>query len=259
MSGSCQTDGMTRKYQPGEIIDGVPYQERIERFCGHFVESGGNRMQAYRLAFVVTPDMANSLVFKRANDLLADPEVLQRVNEMRETAAAATLLSVTQLMQDWADIATADPNELVSYMRTACRHCHGIGHAYQWRTEAEYVATAARSEKLLDISGGMGYDEYADPHPACPQCRGKGEGHPYIHDTRNLTTQARKLYAGIKQTKDGVQVLMHDQNRARENLARCFGAFKDAVPQTQAPAKAVPLPTPEDAQRAYLQVIQGGR
>lgn len=247
-----------RKYQPHEMIDGVPYQERMERFCGHFVESGGNRMQAYRLAFVVSPDMVNSKIFQRANDLLADPEVLQRVNEMRETAAAATLLSVTQLMQDWADIATADPNELVSYMRTACRHCHGVGHAYQWRDEGEYASAAAELKKLPDISGGMNYDEYADPHPRCPKCRGNGEGHAFIHDTRKLTTQGRKLYAGVKETKSGVEVLMHDQNRARENLARCFGAFKDAVPQSVAPSKPVPVPTAEDAQRAYLQVIQGG-
>ena len=178
---------------------------------------------------------------------------------MRDTAAAATLLSVTQLMQDWADIATADPNELVSYIRTACRHCHGEGHAYQWINEAEYARTVSESGKIPDISGGMGYDEYADPHPRCPECSGKGEGRGFIHGTRKLTTQGRKLYAGIKQTKDGVQVLMHDQNRARENLARCFGAFKDAVPQTQAPAKAIPMPSAEDAQRAYLQVIQGGK
>lgn len=254
---------MARPPQAGTLIDGVPYQERRERFCGHFVESNGNRMQAFRLAFVVDPEMTNSEVFRRANELLADPEVIERVNEMRETAAAATLTSITQLMQDWADIANADPNELISYIRVCCRFCHGVEHRYQWGTEGEYIAALSAAARdggtVPDIGGGFGYNGYRAPAATCPACYGKGNGQAYIHDTRTLVGPARKLYAGVRETRNGIEVLMHDQNRARENLARCFGAFKDAVAQTAAQSKAVPVPTPEMARDVYMAVIKGGK
>ena len=47
--------------------------------------------------------------------------------------------------------------------------------------------------------------------------------------TRTLSPQARVLYAGVKQTKDGLEIKMHDQQKALENVARHLGMFQDKL------------------------------
>ena len=37
------------------------------------------------------------------------------------------------------------------------------------------------------------------------------------------------LYAGVKQTKDGLEIKMHDQQKALENVARHLGMFQDKL------------------------------
>ncbi len=266
---------MPRKYDVHDLVDGVPYGERRERFCGHFVETN-NFMRSYRLAFAVDSSMTQSEVYKRAQELMADPECANRIREMRDIAAAATQADIIRLMQDWVDIANADPNELCAHMRVNCRHCYGINGAYQWVNMAEYIAAVQAASKradagaskegtipveVPDCSGGFGYTLYRAPNPLCahPSCFGEGTGIVYLADTTKLVGPARKLYAGVKQKANGeVEILMHSQEKARENLARCLGAFKDAVqmPSTEKP-KPVELPTPEQSRETYLRVIQG--
>lgn len=256
------------RHDPADMVDGVPYGERRERFCGHFVESNGNAMRAFRLAFAVDASMTNSEVFKRSQALLADPQVSNRIREMQDVAAAATQADIIRLMQDWMDIASADPNEISAHMRVNCRFCWGVGHRFQWTTEREYCEALADAAKrdapVPDISGGMGFNLYNDPNPRCPSCYGQGQGHVHIADTTKLVGPARKLYAGVKMNRHGeVEVLQHSQEKARENLARCLGAFKDAVqmPAAAAAANKPPEAPPslETAQSTYMRVIQGGK
>ena len=51
----------------------------------------------------------------------------------------------------------------------------------------------------------------------------------HVHDTRRLQGAARRLYAGLKQSKDGLQVLMADREKALENVARHLGMFNDKL------------------------------
>ncbi len=51
----------------------------------------------------------------------------------------------------------------------------------------------------------------------------------HVHDTRSLQGAARRLYAGLKQGKDGLQVLMADREKALENVARHLGMFNDKL------------------------------
>ncbi len=55
--------------------------------------------------------------------------------------------------------------------------------------------------------GGYGYDDTLDPNPDCPQCNGSGIGRAHFHDTRDLTGPARRLFAGVKEGKFGVEVI----------------------------------------------------
>lgn len=249
-----------------KIDNGVPLKERIERFCGNYVMTN-NEMHSYRVSFVVDPAAAANWVYKKARDLMQDPEVRARIQELRDTAAQMLLISVKDLMQDWVDIAQADPNEIVTHSRVPCRYCHGEAFGYQW-TEREYaracdIAMNAKvPQPLPDISGGFGYTENRDPNPLCPECFGHGHGRVRITDTAKLSPKARKLYKGAKQDRFGmVEVLLHDQEKARDSLARTLGAFKEGVPVAPVQPGTPELPeniTQADAAKGYLRLVNGG-
>ncbi|HEF8772462.1 terminase small subunit [Providencia manganoxydans] len=141
----------------------------------------------------------------------------------------------TQITQDavlkmWWDIATADVNELTEYRRLCCRHCWGFGFNYQWRDAVEYEdavkkAMLANKAPPQDV-GGYGYDDTLDPNPDCPRCNGSGIGRAHFHDTRDLTGAARRLFAGVKEGKFGVEVITRNQDDALKMVAQHLGMVK---------------------------------
>lgn len=149
-----------------------------------------------------------------------------------------------QVLAELSAIAFADFNELVEYRRGACRHCHGTEHRFQYRTQvalnlATYAARKAfeRSPESLTEEfkfehGGVGYRRTLEPHPECPECDGLGEEYPVLKDTRKLTPQARRLYAGVKLTKDGIEVKTQSKDKALELLMRHHGLLKDKLEVT---------------------------
>lgn len=149
----------------------------------------------------------------------------------------------TQITQDavlkmWWDIATADVNELTEYRRLCCRHCWGFGFNYQWRDVVEYddavkKAMAASKPPPQDV-GGYGYDDTLDPNPDCPRCNGAGIGRAHFHDTRDLTGAARRLFAGVKEGKFGVEVITRNQDDALKMVAQHLGMVKNRTEVTGA-------------------------
>lgn len=116
----------------------------------------------------------------------------------------------TGITADWVvcrlyQIAGADPNELIQHRHIACGSCRG-GHE-------------------------PGRNSLRDPDPNCLSCSGRGVGIVVIGDTTKLSPDARALYAGIKTTKDSIEIKMHDQMAALEKLGRHLGIFdpKNAV------------------------------
>lgn len=75
-------------------------------------------------------------------------------------------------------------------------------------------------------AGGYGFDATLSPHADCPECHGEGFGEVHALDTRNLNGPAKLLYAGAKQTSQGIEVKLHDQAKALENVAKHLGMFK---------------------------------
>lgn len=139
------------------------------------------------------------------------------------------------VLRQWIDIVKADTNEIVQHRRGCCRYCHGLGGQYQ-RTQGErdrdYQAWQASPQALaedFDEQGGVGYDATHDPNPQCMECFGEGVSDIHIADTRDLSPGARALLAGIKQTKDGIEVKFHSKDKALELLARHLGMLKDKV------------------------------
>ena len=126
-------------------------------------------------------------------------------------------------------VAYGDANELVEYKRDSCRYCHGIDHLYQY-TPAEYknAKQQAEADKCeFDDAGGVGFDPRREPHPDCPECHGEGKGRVMFKDSRNLSPAGLAIYAGAKVGKDGIEIKMASQEKARETLGRVLKLYED--------------------------------
>jgi len=173
---------------------------------------------------------------------LRKPVIASAIAVEREAQAERTNITADAVLRQWWQIASADANELMQFRRVCCRHCHGLGHAYQWRSEAEWqrvvereLADAIREERaprIPDCSGGFGFNPTLSPVEGCPQCFGEGSGETFTLDTRNLSPAARRLFAGVKQTKDGIEIKLRDQDAALANVAKHLGMMSDKLQLT---------------------------
>lgn len=174
---------------------------------------------------------------QQADENLSKPDILAAIQAAQDALSERTQITQEMVLRRWWDIATADPNELIQYRRTNCRHCHGLDFAYQWLDEAEFEQALKAASMVENADprtfptdeGGYGYSRKADPKPDCPKCGGEGREDVFAHDTRHLLGAARLLYAGVKITKDGLEIKLKDQDKALENVARHLGMFKDKV------------------------------
>lgn len=176
------------------------------------------------------------------HELLRFPEVAAAIALQQRARAERVQVTADDVLREWATIATANPAELVRYRVRACRHCHGLGHRYQWVSEQEWAhavenarAAAAAAKRdpdaaaVPDNAGGYGYGVHLKPVADCFKCLGDGVTDVLLPDTRELSPAAARLYAGVKQTKEGIEVKMRNQDGALENLARHLGMFTDKL------------------------------
>lgn len=249
---------------------------KMESFAQAVVRLG-TATAAYREVFDPEGNAHHSTHWERGCRLNARPDVSRRVHELRAAALATSQISVQVLIDDLKLLVSADPNELSKSVITNCRHCHGIGHAYQWIDTDEYVhecdkvqadndarREASKTGRTKDTplptcDGGFGYTVRRDPAPMCPSCMGAGTLHVVIADTTKLSPAGSKLYKGIRVKGDGsVEVLMHDQVAARDQLHRLLGAYKDTLAVNAPPAPETGK-TAGDVHRSYLTMINGGK
>lgn len=173
-----------------------------------------------------------------ASVLLAKPNIRARVAELEAVIAEKVMFDATAVIQRFVDIATADPNELMQNRVGACRWCHGKNHQFQWRTHEEFQTAVSKWRQIHDEkkvygnpepseNGGYGYLRKRPPHQDCPSCEGFGENFIVMPDTTKLSRKAQALFAGAKQTKDGLEIKTNDQMRALEMLGKHLGVFKE--------------------------------
>jgi phage terminase small subunit len=173
----------------------------------------------------------------RASKLLADPRIQKAIAGAMAARSKRTQITADQVLERFWDIAIADPNELVEFRRTCCRHCWGTNFSHQ-RTakemERDKLAWDSRASRkaneIFDEQGGVGYNANREPNSDCPDCFGDGHGSMHMKDTRNLTRSAKRLYAGVKTTKDGIEMKMHDQMAALINVGKHLGMFVERPP-----------------------------
>lgn len=196
----------------------------------------GNAAHSYRTA---KPHVVDSTVASKGWKLTHDDRISEAIRIARRSLCGDILVEARDIVREWALIAAADPSELIRPVHRCCRYCHGAEHAYQWKDEAEYaqacqsaleaVQGTDASPVVPDCSGGFGFNARALVAADCPACKGEGHLDVFVQDTDKLSTKGRKLYAGIKQTKDGIQVLMRDQEGALRNLAQYLGMLSTDI------------------------------
>lgn len=200
-----------------------------------------NGTKAY---MAVKPNSSEPAARVSAARMLAKPNVAAEIAKRRAERANRLEIDADKLVKEVYEMALADTRELVQYLRTCCRHCFGTNHGYQRTTfemdadreahdkaEDEREAIAAMKNKAFhrrdfNEKGGTGYDGRKDPNPDCPACWGRGIGTPVIADTRTLSKAAVALYAGVKETKDGLELMKHDKKGALDMMWKHQGLYE---------------------------------
>lgn len=134
---------------------------------------------------------------------LNKPQIAAAIAAGRMKIAEKLEITQEMVLKRFWDIATADPNDLIEYRIGCCPDCH--------------------KEKG---------SKFRAPNPECGTCNGDGFGYPVPKDTRHLSEKAKVLYAGVKVTKEGMQVLMHDQLTALTKVGQHLGLFPTKVEMT---------------------------
>jgi phage terminase small subunit len=250
----------------------------------------GNASEAYRRAYDVR-NMLPSTVNEKACLMLKDVRIRARVDDLQQQSAQAAVMDRAATLRLITEIATADATQLVEVQVRNCRHCWGVGHHYQWSTGIEYafavaevndenartlnrhqaIASASGNKKVPQATlkelptdeGGYGFDVKREPNPECPKCNGDGLETVRVRDTRKLTGSAKRLFAGAKKTKHGIEISTRNQAHALDLLAKANKIVGDAptvAMQVNAPGgtvQTVVASDPLEAARQYQELMKG--
>jgi len=201
-----------------------------QKFVDEYLVDLNGAQAAIRAGY--SPDTAKQM----AHENLSKPYLQLAIAEARRQQQERTQITADAILKQAWLIAFADERELVEIRVGCCRHCWGEGFKYQ-RTVAEFNADRERhivdqrigklhKDEEFDEKGGIGYNPLRPPHPECTSCRGDGYARDVIKDTRNLSPAAAMLYAGVKRTKDGIQVLTHSKEAFAEKLWKHLGLYE---------------------------------
>lgn len=196
-----------------------------------------NASDAYRKA-----GYKGKSVNQLANKLLTKPHIAAAINVAMNERAKRLEIDSDWVLKRLSLIATANPNEISRVQVGSCRYCNGTDHEYQWRTESEFERAKEKYWELDDnkkakksapvIAGGFGYSAHNIPNPDCPHCDGYGVPRVVLGDTTRLSEEGTALYAGVKETKSGIEVKSGDQMKAIEMIARHVGFYEKDNKQT---------------------------
>lgn len=170
--------------------------------------------------------------------VMDSPEVADAIAQAHAERNARLDIDADMVLREVLAIATADTNEIVEIRRGCCRYCYGTEHRYQYTDQRELGRARAAfdltEESLVEAfeHGGLGFDAKKTPHAECSQCGGEGGAYVHVKDTRLLSPQARALFAGAKQTKDGIEVKLHSKDKHVELLMRHLGLLNDKLEVT---------------------------
>lgn len=232
------------KKKTGKVAVPKPLNHMEKLFCANYV-AGGQQDPVTCWLDTFKKYASHSkhaeglfLAHRSAKALVARPEVQAEIQRLIEKAGVAAGVTPRRVIEKLAAIAFADARDLVAHEYFNCRHCWGADFKRQV-TQSEIdkaiayaLQTAQRSKRKYiepEFPGGLGWDEWEGPNPECPECSGRGVARVVINDTRAFSAQAAALYAGVKETKNGTELIMHSQIDAIKALAVMFGITPDTV------------------------------
>lgn len=203
-----------------------------QRFVDEYLIDRNATQAAIRAGY--SPKTAGSI----GDENLKKPEIKKAIEAGEAELAERNKITQDKVLNLLWDMATADPNELIKYVRVNCRYCWGEDHYYQW-TKGEYhnacYNARANQKPKPDCDGGFGFDKTKVPNPDCPECRGEGVGYTHVSDTTRVSSKAKLLYAGIKENQYGVEIKMNDQFAAAVKAGQHIGMFKERVEHSNDP------------------------
>lgn len=219
-----------------------------------------NRTAAYKRAGYKGE---GNTAYVNASRLLRNAKVSQAVRDAMDARARRTQISQDAVLKLWWDIATADASELTEHYRGSCRYCWGFGHNYQWRDVVEFeekrIEALQKKQRPPVDTGGYGYDTSLDPNPECPRCNGAGLSRTVIHDTRDASGAARRLFGGIREGKFGIEVITRNQDDALKMVAQHLGMIKTKTELSGPDGGPVKTETtnltPQEAAEAYKRMM----
>lgn len=242
--------------------------KRIPRFVEEYVKDRNGTQAAIRAGY------AAASAHSTASDLLSDPKVQAMVEEQMALVSQEATVEAADILREYLALATADASKIMHVRRVNCRYCWGVNNLYQWKAReyAEACDAASKPAKrgeepapFPDCGGGFGFRHNAEPNPACPECNGEGHEDIFFRDTEGLTGPERKLIAGIKRTKDGLEVKLRDQDGALKILAQYAGLLIERKELTGKDGRPLipttpPADLPNDPQQLgalYSQIVGG--
>lgn len=84
-----------------------------ENFCHYYIETG-NASEAYRKAYPCSVSWKDGVVQKRAFELLKNPDVLCRMNELRDEACERFDMKKDDALRFLAEVVNVDPIDIMS-------------------------------------------------------------------------------------------------------------------------------------------------
>ncbi|MDC4456629.1 terminase small subunit [Acinetobacter baumannii] len=203
-----------------------------QRFVDEYLIDRNATQAAIRAGY--SPKTAGSI----GDENLKKPEIKKAIEAGEAELAERNKITQDKVLNLLWDMATADPNELIKFVRVNCRYCWGEDHYYQW-TKGEYhnacYNARANQKPKPDCDGGFGFDKTKAPNPDCPECRGEGVGYTHVSDTTRVSSKAKLLYAGIKENQYGVEIKLNDQFAAVVKAGQHIGMFKERVEHSNDP------------------------
>ena len=206
-----------------------PARPDVKVFIAAYLIDGIGRRAAIAAGY--SPATAASQASRLLKSVKVRAEIAKVRAKVIAKVEAATGVTLVRIVRELAAIALTDTRELNEFIVGCCRYCHGVDFGYQSNVAEmnaayeKWLAKPRKKAEEFDERGGVGFDHRLAPHPKCPECAGRGVGVNVVKDTRNLSPGAAALYAGVKQTKDGLQVLMHSKDAALEKLMRHLGGY----------------------------------
>lgn len=199
--------------------------DKQQRFVDEYMVDMNATQAAIRAGY--SPDTAEQIGYQQ----LQKTSVVRAIAEARKKQQERTAITADLVLTRIANIALADPRELVEVKIGCCRCCYGIGHKYQrtlleMNSDREVWIDKGKNPGDFDEQGGIGFNPLLLPVHDCPECGGDGQPRTVLKDTRNLSELGAALYAGAKQTKYGIEVLTHSQMDALDKLAKHVGLYE---------------------------------